>query len=293
MSGTYLVTAGNIGNSVIEGLIARGKKIRAAVLKKKPNAIWDVAGIEQVEFDYARPETLKRAFDGVEAYFCLSPLIQNLAETGIQAVEVAKQAGVRRIVRSSALGAAGDAVTFARWHRAVEKAVEASGISYTILQPIAFMQNYLLFAETIKREGRFYAPVGYAKACYVDTRDIADVAVLALAETGHTGKKYRITGGEAISNFDVAELLSRAAGITVQYVPVSDEAARQAMEAMGVPGWMVDGFSELNHILAKGWMAGVETDFESVTGRKPRTFGQFARDFRSAFVNESAAKRSA
>ncbi len=85
---------------------------------------------------------LKRAFDGVEAYFCLSPLIQNLAETGIQAVEVAKQAGVRRIV-------------------------EASGISYTILQPMAFMQNYLLFAGTIrnyKERGALLCPSGRRKS---------------------------------------------------------------------------------------------------------------------------------
>jgi uncharacterized protein YbjT (DUF2867 family) len=173
VAGTYLVTAGNIGNSVIEGLLARGKKIHTAVLKKQPNAIWDAAGVEQIEFDYARPETLKRAFDGVEAYFCLSPLIQNLAETGIQAVEVAKQAGVRRIV-------------------------EASGISYTILQPMAFMQNYLLFAGTIrnyKERGALLCPSGRRKAPYVDTRDIADVAMLALTESGHTSKKYRITGG--------------------------------------------------------------------------------------------------
>ncbi len=60
-----------------------------------------------------------------------------------------------------------------------------------------------------------------------------------------------------------------------------------------MPDWMVDGFSELNQILANGWMAAVDTDFERVTGRKPRTFSQFARDFRSTFVNESAAKRFA
>ena len=85
MSGTYLVTTGNIGNSVVDDLVAKGKKVRAAVLRKQANPAWDAPGVEQVEFDYARPETLKRAFDGVEAYFSLSPLVQNLADTGISA----------------------------------------------------------------------------------------------------------------------------------------------------------------------------------------------------------------
>jgi len=83
MSGTLLVTGGTVGTSVVEGLSKKGKKVRVAVCKKQPNPSWESAGVEQVEFDYAKPDTLSRAFDGVEAYFFLSPMIQNLVETGI------------------------------------------------------------------------------------------------------------------------------------------------------------------------------------------------------------------
>jgi len=284
MSGTILVTGGNVGNWVVEGLSKKGKTVRVTVLKKQSNQAWDSAGVEQVEFDYTKPDTLDRAFDGVETYFSLSPLIQNLAETGIQAVHAARRAGVQRIVRSSVLGAADDAITFPRWHRAVEKAVEESGMAYTILQPTGFMQNYLLYANSIKKEQRFYAAQGDSKASLVDARDIADAAVLVLAEPRHTGKKYKITGGEAISNIDIANTLSEVIGKPVQYVSVSDDDAEKAMQGIGMPPWMVEGMTELNHIMVQGWLAGIETDFEKLLGRKPRTFRQFAQDFRAAFV---------
>jgi uncharacterized protein YbjT (DUF2867 family) len=287
MSGIILVTGGNIGNSVVDGLRKKGKKVRVTVLKKQSNPSWERAGVEQAEFDYSRPDTLERAFEGVESYFSVSPLIQNLSETGIQSVNAARRAGVRHIVRSSVLGASDDGITFARWHRAIEKAVEQSGMTYTILQPTGFMQNYLRYADSIKSDGKFYAPVGNAKASFVDSRDIADVAVLALTERGHIGKKYKITGGEAVSNSDVAEAISEATGKTVLYIAVSEDDARKAMLGMGMPPWMADGMTELNQIMAKGWLANVEPDLENLLGRKPRTLCHFAQDFRFAFLSPS------
>lgn len=284
MSGTILVTSGTIGNSVVEGLLKKEKKVRVTVLKKQPNPAWDRAGVEQVEFDYSRPDTLARAFDRVDSYFFVSPLIQNLAETGVDVVNAARRAGVQRIVRSSVLGAAENAITFGRWHREVEKAVEGSGMAFTILQPTAFMQNYLLYANSVKNDGVFFAAQADAKASFIDTRDIAAAAAICLTERGHTGKKYKLTGGEAVSNWGIAAALSESTGKPVRYVPVSEDDAQKAMLGVGMPPWMAVGMGELNQIVAKGWLAGVEPDLENLLGRKPRTFRQFAQDFRSVFV---------
>jgi uncharacterized protein YbjT (DUF2867 family) len=284
MSGITLVTGGNIGNYVVEGLQKKGKKIRVTTVKIQPKPAWDAAGIEQIEFDYARPETLARAFDGIDAYFSVSPLIENLSETGIQAVNAAKKAGVRRIVRSSALGASDNAVTFPRWHRAVEKAIEDSGISYTILQPNAFMQNHFAFVHSIKKQGKFYAPLADSRMSLVDARDIADAAVVALTEPGHDSKKYKVTGGEAISSAETARALSEAIAKPVEYVAVSSADAKNAMAGMGMPLWMINGFLELYQLAVDGWLPAVIPDLERLLGRKPRTFQQFAQDFREAFV---------
>jgi len=285
MSGTILVTGGTIGDFVVDGLARKGKKIRVSTYKKQLKPFWDAAGIEQVEVDYTKPETLARSFEGIESYFSVSPLIRELSETGIEAVNAARKAGVQRIVRSSVLGAATNSVTFGRWHFAVEKAIEASGLSYTILQPTSFMQNYFGFAESIKKQGKFYAPLADSRMSLVDARDIADAAVVVLTEPGHEFKKYKITGGEAISSQESALALSEALAKPVEYVAVSRDQAMSAMADMGMPAWMVDGFLELYRIAVDGWLSAVIPDLEKLLRRKPRTFRQFAQDFRAAFVS--------
>jgi NAD(P)H-binding len=78
----------------------------------------------------------------------------------IHSIEAAERAGVRYVVRSSAMRADENAITIGRWYREVEKALESSGLAYTILRPNAFMQNLLLSAESIKRGQRLLSTVG-------------------------------------------------------------------------------------------------------------------------------------
>src|SRR5262249_45232104 len=172
---------GNIGRYVAEGLAGRGVPVRVLVRRVELNRKWQDMQIEQVAGDLGDITSLAAAFDSVDRFFSVTPLVENLVELGISAVEAAKRAGVRYIVRSSALGASEQASTMQRWHRAVEEAVEASGIANTILRPNTFMQGYL-DAESIKRDGAFYMPVGDAKISLVDVRDIAAMAVACLTD---------------------------------------------------------------------------------------------------------------
>jgi uncharacterized protein YbjT (DUF2867 family) len=283
MAGRILVTGGNIGSPIVDGLIAAGYTVRITGRRRIDNPVWAAAGVEQVEFDYGQPETLARAFADVETYVSISPLIENLVETGIQSVEAAVRAGVSRIVRSSALGAAEDAITLGRWHRQVEKAVEASGTEYTILQPASFFQNYLSYADSIRREGTIYAPLGEGRASLVDVRDFAEGIVRVLTSPGHAGKTYRITGGGAISVSEIAAVLSEVLDKPVRYVPVDEATAEQAMREAQMPAWLIDNLTELNRITAAGYVAAVSPDLAGLLGRPPRTFREFALDARQTF----------
>ena len=99
-----LVTGGNIGNYVAEGLANRTFPVRVLARRVKPNPFWDDLGIEQVSGDFSHVSSLASAFDGVDRFFSLSPMVENLVELGRNAVTAAKQAGVDYIVRSSAMG---------------------------------------------------------------------------------------------------------------------------------------------------------------------------------------------
>jgi uncharacterized protein YbjT (DUF2867 family) len=151
------------------------------------------------------------------------------------------------------------------------------------------MQNFVTFySNFIKTQGAFYVPAGDAKASFVDVRDIAAVAVQALSgskngKSKHIGKAYDITGAEALSYGEAAEILSKELAKKVNYVNISDEDARKGMKDMGADEWTINSMIELFGIARAGYLSEISTAVEQVTGNKPTTFSQFARDYASAF----------
>jgi len=243
------------------------------------------AGYDAVALDYAQPETLVPAFDGVASVFLLGTGVLGQAEGEINVVNAAKAAGVAKIVKLSVWGAEAEEYALARMHRTVERAIEASGLEWTFLRPNNFMQSFITYeAESIKAEGAFYLPAGEAKINHIDVRDIARVAARALTAPGHAGKAYNLSGPQAISYAEVADILSQVLGKQVRYVAVSDDAAKSAMIAGGAPELYADYVVELNQYFRAGGAAGVSSAVKDVTGRDPITFEQFARDYAEAFA---------
>jgi uncharacterized protein YbjT (DUF2867 family) len=287
MSSKILVTGatGNVGSKVVEQLSAAGIAVRAAVQSTSKATKIKSAGVEPVEFDFTRPETLPAAFDGVEKVFLLTPFVPNMVELGLRAVNAAKKAGVKYIVRLSAMGANFEpSFPLGHWHREVEKAVESSKIPYTILRPNSFMQNYsTALSGDIKTQSAFYLPMGDAKLSVIDTRDIAFVAAELLRNPGHEGQTYELTGPDALSNYDVAEILSKVTGRKINYISVPEEGARKGMKDAGMPDWTIDALNELFAVQRAGKMGTVSSAVERITKRKPISFSQFAVDHLAAF----------
>ncbi len=281
---TVLVTGGNIGNHVATQLASRGVRVRVLVHQISPNPTWNAQGIEQVTGDLNDPDSLLLAFRGAKKFFSIFPLTERLPQMSLNTIEAAKRAGVEYIVRSSSMGAARDgSIMAARLHGQAEESLELSGIPHTIVQPTSFMQNYLLSAGSIQAQSAFYLPQGEGRIGLVDARTIAAVAVEALTGTGHEGKKYALTGPEALSNQDIAEKISRLLGRKIQYVNVTDAQAGESMRAGGMPDWNVRAMLELLGIARVGYMATLSEDAERVLGRKPISFDQFLADHRAVF----------
>jgi uncharacterized protein YbjT (DUF2867 family) len=273
-----VVNSGTIGTPTAVLLAEQGHDVTLIVRAVKANPEWERLGLRQAPFDMNDAVSMERVLQGADAFFSLTPLVQNLVEAGRKAVDAAKRAGISRIVRSSAQGAGpAAAIQLGRWHGAVEAAVEAAGIPFTILRPANFMQNYITF-NTIKGQDAIYAPLGTAKVSPVDTRDVSAVAAAALVEPGHEGKVYELTGGESLSSEEVAGIFSELLGRPVGYVDVPESAARASMADAGVPPWLVELLSELNAITKAGYLAAVSPDVERVLKRKPISFAQFVKD---------------
>ncbi|PWU79094.1 MAG: hypothetical protein DLM72_19195 [Candidatus Nitrosopolaris wilkensis] len=119
------------------------------------------------------------------------------------------------------------------------------------------------------------------KVSFVDVRDIAAVAVQTLTsndDSQHKGKAYTVTGGQALSYRQAAEILSKEVGKKIDYVNISDEDARKAMNGMGMEERFIDGMMELYNIIIAGHLSQTTNTVEQIIGRKPIPFEQFARD---------------
>jgi uncharacterized protein YbjT (DUF2867 family) len=175
-----------------------------------------------------------------------------------------------------------------RIHREEEKIIEESGIPFTFLRPTAFMQNFITqFSYTIRTQDTFYAPAGDGKVSFVDARDVASVSVITLTTNDnqqHIGKAYAITGQEAISYEQAAEILSKEVGKRVSYVNIPKEDAQKGMkENSGLDDWIVDAIMEFYSIIREGHASQTSNIVEQITGRKPISFSQFAKDYAGAF----------
>jgi uncharacterized protein YbjT (DUF2867 family) len=277
--------AGNIGRELTKELSARKVPYRAMIRSAKDaEAFSSLEGAQVVVGDFDDTETIARALQGVERAFLLTNSSERAEGQQSNFVDLARRSGAKRIVKLSQWAASTDSpVRFLRYHAAVEQKIRESAIAYTFLRPNLFMQALLAFREAIIGQSRFFAAVGSARISAVDVRDIASVAAAALVEEGHDGQIYNLTGSQALSHSEMAEKLSRALGRRIEFVDVPPAAMRETLIQVGLPAWQVDGVIEDYAHYSRGEAAEVTTGVQKATGKLPRSFDDFARDYTHAF----------
>ena len=279
---------GNVSSGVIANLTALGVPVRALVRDgSKAQGLKD-SGVEVVVGDLEKPETLDAAFQGVDKVFLLTPQHANQAAHGKNGIAAAKRSGNPYVVRMSALvPAPALQIIGGRQHAEIDGELKASGLPYTILRPTFFMQNTMMAAQTVASDGVLYMPFKAGKVGTIDVRDIVEVATRVLTSDGHQGRTYTLMGPESISFHDVAGALSKVLGKEVRYVDVPPKAGRQAMIDMGFPESIAEQFREFFVNFAEGGADFTTSDVEFVTGKRARSYEQFARDYAEDFGGAS------
>ncbi|MER5176172.1 MAG: SDR family oxidoreductase [Candidatus Nitrosocosmicus sp.] len=291
---TILVTGatGTVGGEVVKQLASSSlghEVVRAGVHSpNKADKLKQYKTVEIVNMDYNKPETITTALQDIDELFWLTTLTPNTTQISSNLIKEANKNYVKHIVKLSVMGADTEPITtISRLHRQEEKIIEESGIPYTFLRPVGFMQNFInFFGQTIKNQNTFYLPAGDGKVSFVDVRDIASVAVQTLVandDNQHTGKAYGITGDELLSYEQVAEILSKEVGKKINYVNISDEDARKSMKSMGMEDWLIDGMMELYNGIRGGHASLTTNTVEQILGQKPISFSQFAKDYAEFF----------
>lgn len=263
-------STGTTGGEVAKQLIAAGHKPR--LLVRSPEKAKQFEGkAELVKGDLSDAASLTAAFKGIEKLYLVSAGLDGPAQEA-KAIDAAKAAGVKHVVKLSVIGAEYEMISFGKWHRASEKKLEASGLAWTFVRPGNFMSNAMMWAGSIKKDGAVSAPVGEGKTANIDPVDIGAVAVKALTSSGHEGKAYTITGPVALTMQEQLDIIGKRIGKSLKFIDVPPEAAKKSMLEMHMPEGYVNALIELYAVMKANQASMVTNVVEEVTGRKAATF---------------------
>ena len=281
-AGTVMVVGatGTVGREVVRRLGEAGARPLALVHDGGSGTIpGDRA--DRVSADLDRPETLDAALDGVDRLFLLTRQNSRQLAQEQAVVAAAARAGVGRVVKLSVFRADDRSpLQIARQHRQAELVLQDSGLLHTVLRPVFFMQNLFVMVRdatiaTAARDGR---------VAMIDTRDIAAAAVAALTSVPAEGRVYTLTGPEAVSFDQVADVIGERTGRPIRHVRVPAEAVCERLRAAGVERWFAEDMAALHGMLADGYEDVVTTDTAALTGAPPTPLGRFADDFHAHFT---------
>jgi len=234
---------GKTGQAVIRALAAKGEAVRAFVHREAHAENVKALGAQEAVVSDLRDETaLRQAMQGAQAVYHICPNVNpDEVAIGKAAMAAAREAGVQHFVFHSVVHPQAEAMPH-HWSKLrVEEALFESGLSFTILQPTAYMQNLLAGWHSIVDEGVLRNPYpAETRLSLVDLEDVAEVAALVVTEPGHNGAIYELVGTPALSQVEVAEILSRQLGRPVRAEQQSIAAWEQRSRAAGMSDYALD-----------------------------------------------------
>jgi uncharacterized protein YbjT (DUF2867 family) len=281
------------GTALVRKLSTKGVPLRALVRNAAKAA--EIAALPNVEIaiaDMAKPETLPAALAGVDRAMLNSSADPAMVEVQSNFIAAAAKAGVRHVVKLSGIMPELDSpFRFARMHGEIEQRLEASGMAFTHLRAGEFMPSYFRQVPMILAKGALFLPMENQRIASIDIGDLAEIAAVVLTNPGHEGKIYPLTGPEALTMTEVAERLSAATGKTIKYINVPPEDVKKAQLAAGVPPYIADALAELFAERRKGKESQVWPIAQTLLGRRPTSFAEFAARNAAIFRGDQPAPR--
>lgn len=262
--------SGHIGGRVAQLLVEHGLTTRRLVrdAAKAPT----LAGSPIAIGDYANPESLEAAMAGIDTVFLASagaPPLKRAALHG-NVIYAAAAAGVRRVVYLSFQAASATSpFPYSADHLLSEAHLKQSGLAWTILRD-SFYQD--LVPDLADAEGVVRSPGGDGKVAWVAREDVAQVAAAVLADEGHAGRTYDLTGPEALSLQEAVGRVSARTGRRLSYLLETIEAGRAWRAATGAADWEVDVWIGSYLAMGNGELAATSGAVEAILGRPPLSF---------------------
>lgn len=260
---------GNLGHQIAQQL-AKTETVKAGI--RNENNFLNEENIENVQFDFDKPETYNEALNGVNKVFLQAPPLDAEAyERLTPFINTLKEQGVSRVVFNSAWGVDRNEDTPLR---KIERKLMNEGFDYTFTRPNFFIENFTsgFASHPLQNDNVVVHNAGDAKLTFVSTQDIAEVVANALKDDKHIGKAYNLSGKEAWSHQEVADFFAKKMNKEVHNVSLSAEDMKAGALENGLPESVADYLVMLYNIASEGHMAHQTNDVKDVLGREPKTF---------------------
>ncbi|MGK7311126.1 MAG: SDR family oxidoreductase [Candidatus Longimicrobiales bacterium M2_2A_002] len=280
MAEKILVTGatGKVGSELVRRLADRRVEVKAGT--RRPELAEGLFGsaVEIVELDYDVTSTWDGAVQWADRVFLVPPPFDPRGdERLVPFLDWAVQSGSEHLVLLSAMGIeAREQLALRR----IEQRIERTGVSWTLLRPNIYMQNFArgFVARAIREEGAFHLPVGEAHVSFVDGRDVAAVAAEVLTTDTHFSEAYTLTGPDALDHHRIAGIISHVTGRTVRYEPIDEGAMPSMLADAGWPEGRADTFASLLAAIREGRRSDVTPDVQKLLGRAAMSFRTFAEE---------------
>lgn len=263
--------SGNLGQAVVRELQARAGGHRIIAISRTPEKA--PAGVEGRLGDYDKPETLAKAYAGLDRLLLIPTSDMRPGVRGDQnvaGIRAAVAAGVKHIVLISAAGTREQeepAIGASYW-RAEQELIKAAP-SWTVLRMNYYAESLIDEVQMSAAQGAL-AGIAENRVAFVSRDDIAAAAAGLLTGDGHVGAIYNATGSRTYTGAERAALISEIMGKPLGYVTVPAEALRAGMIQAGLPDFIANAVISIQRNFADGALDIVTGDIEKLGGRPPK-----------------------
>ncbi|MBU4215777.1 MAG: SDR family oxidoreductase [Actinobacteria bacterium] len=260
--------SGHLGRLIVTELLAAGADPATVVAgARRPETVADL-GVQVAALDYTEPQTLVAAFTGADTVMLVSS--SEVGQRAVQhqaVIDAAVEAGVGRIVYTSASHADTSDLVVVPEHRVTEAALHASGLTWTILRNNWYTENYVGSVEGARATGVLLGAAGDGRVASATRADYAAAAAAVLLGEGHEGKVYELSGDHAWDYPELAAVIGELIGREVVYRDLPGEEYVAALVAAGVPEGGAQFAAAADAGIKAGLLADATADLRTLIGR--------------------------